>query len=918
MRWDAIPTDPPELKSDAAAPSGWVKAYLQGRECPAALHRGAGVQHLARTGFSGALVVAVALGALFGAAQPAGADGYAINSVSVSLSSNQAGAHADLTTTISLATDGAGHPSAATRDLSVAFPAGVIGDVASAPRCSMVQLGDKTTNSACPLGSQVGVIHVSLAGALNSEITSPVYNLAPGTGGGEVARMGFFAPSLPVLIKFRLDPDRFGLIASIEGASSAAILSGAALTLWGVPAAPQHDPERLTPLEAATGEGPAGGRSAAEPETPFLTNPVSCSPREVSATATSYSAAASPSTKTVPFPTISGCGRLDFPAALSACPTASVPGVPSGLELKLTISQSRAPAALATAVLGSGELALPAGLSINPAVADGLLACGADQVRLGRSGPPRCPDGSKIGAILVQIPAIGGSVAGSVYQRTPEPGNPFGLWLTTEERGVYLKLAARLEPDPDTGRLRVLLGAGDPLPELPISELDLRLFAGPRAALLTPASCGSYLSHYSLTPSSGALPSENQAAFALSGACSEPIASPRLWAGSGISSAGRATPFTITLATGEGGAEVRSLDALLPPGLLALLPEVPLCDRPEAGLCPAQSRIGSAAIAIGSPAASLWIPQGGQPAPAIYLAGPYRGAPYSLAIAIPARAGPYDLGTVVLRAAVELDPGSARMRIATDPLPGILAGVPLSYRTLSLSFDRPGFLVNPTSCAPSATEAALTANGAPELLLSAGFQATGCANLGLRPRFALRLSGLARNAHPALRLDLTPRSADSNLAAASFTLPDGELLDTRHIRTLCPRTVVPERCPSASRLGWARLWSPTVEGPFEGPVYLRTAGHRLPGLLADLRHGDLRFGLGGSTSSRQGRLRVSFSELPDIPISRALLTLPGGSRGIFVNSASLCAPTTEVSASFAAHNGRHRALRSRPRLEGSC
>jgi hypothetical protein len=106
--------------------------------------------------------------------------------------------------------------------------------------------------------------------------------------------------------------------------------------------------------------------------------------------------------------------------------------------------------------------------------------------------------------------------------------------------------------------------------------------------------------------------------------------------------------------------------------------------------------------------------------------------------------------------------------------------------------------------------------------------------------------------------------------------------------------------------------------PIEGAVYLRAPRHRLPGLSAEVRSGALRFLLHGRTTLAKGHLGVALDSLPDIPLSRAVLTLAGGHRGILVNSRSLCRGIGAVGASFAAHNGSHRRLRVRPRRPADC
>ena len=154
--------------------------------------------------------------------------------------------------------------------------------------------------------------------------------------------------------------------------------------------------------------------------------------------------------------------------------------------------------------------------------------------------------------------------------------------------------------------------------------------------------------------------------------------SPDLSAGTLSLRAGSFSPFVMTLTRQDGEANPQSLSVTLPQGLLAKLGGVPLCPDNAAatGACPPGSQVGSlaAAAGVGTP---LWIPQPGKAPTAVYLAGPYKGAPYSIVAKVPAQAGPFDLGTVVNRAGIYVDPETAVATIRTDPLPQILEGVPV-------------------------------------------------------------------------------------------------------------------------------------------------------------------------------------------------------------------------------------------------
>ena len=92
-----------------------------------------------------------------------------------------------------------------------------------------------------------------------------------------------------------------------------------------------------------------------------------------------------------------------------------------------------------------------------------------------------------------------------------------------------------------------------------------------------------------------------------------------------------------------------------------------------------------------------------------YLAGPYEGAPISLAIVTPAVAGPFDLGVVVTRVALQINTATTQVHAVSDPIPTILQGIPLDVRSVGLTIDRPDFTFNPTNCNAQAITATIKA-----------------------------------------------------------------------------------------------------------------------------------------------------------------------------------------------------------------
>ncbi|MGN6274961.1 MAG: hypothetical protein ACTHNP_03405, partial [Solirubrobacterales bacterium] len=372
-----------------------------------------------------ALAAALAACALAAFASVASAsdefDKYALEAASASLSTTQAGAHADLTTSFRLSNTTEGSqavPYANTRDVEVRLPAGMVGNPQAISRCTVAQLGNLPEESECPLDSQVGVTEISLAGTIKGTFTEPIYNLAPPAGSDIVARLGFFAAGWPAFINVRLDPIDYSLVASIEGASSGAGLLEATTTLWGIPAAESHDRERMTPDEARKLETPPT-RHATLPEAPFLSNPTDCSlTRQIGVTARSYQLPEAPSTISAPFPQITGCGKLGFSPAFTAIPTNPEADVPSGLDAELVIPQNETPQGLATSTLKSAAITLPEGMSVNPSAGAWLAACSPAEVGFETTQPSHCPDAAKIGTVELDVPALEHPLKGSVYQRT--------------------------------------------------------------------------------------------------------------------------------------------------------------------------------------------------------------------------------------------------------------------------------------------------------------------------------------------------------------------------------------------------------------------------------------------------------------------------------------------------------------------
>jgi hypothetical protein len=313
----------------------------------------------------------------------------------------------------------------------------------------------------------------------------------------------------------------------------------------------------------------------------------------------------------------------------------------------------------------------------------------------------------------------------------------------------------------------------------------------------------------------------------------------------------------------------------------------------------------------------------------LYLSGPYNGAPLSVVSILPAVAGPFDIGTVVTRLALRINPKTAEVLVdgsSSDPIPHILAGIPLKVRDIRVYVDRPNFTLNSTSCAPKEAGATLWSGGDnvfsvaddfPHSLTSP-YQAAECASLGFKPNLRLQLKGgTKRGGHPGLIGTYRPRPGDANLKDMVVRLPSSAFLDQAHIRTICTRVqFAADACPKAAQYGYITAWTPLLDEPLEGPVWLRSSDHKLPDLVFDL-HGFIDVEVATRIDSFKGGIRANVESPPDAPLTKVVLRMQGAKKGLIINSRNLCAgKRSRANAEFTGHNGKE--FKSNPVMEPDC
>ncbi|HEY5815257.1 MAG TPA: hypothetical protein VIS95_02845 [Solirubrobacterales bacterium] len=886
-----------------------------------------------------AALLALALGSPAAAAAAEGdceltprAQCFGVASLDGSLSTTQAGAHPDLTFSFEIKQDPESDPNvfglkdayAPTRDVRIELPPGLIGDpnvLGVSQQCTAAELTDYIQSGGCPNGSQVGLTEV-YGYELFDTFLEPVFMMQP-PGGEIVARLGFIAGIVPTYVDLRVRSEGdYGLTAEVNNAPTLVKLVKSEVTTWGVPADPSHDTERCTIQEAFNGcqvspERPPGSRPL-----PFLTNPTRCGvPLAMRVGASSWAEPERFDTKSASFPQISGCNKLPFGPGLTVEPTSHEAASATGADVTIRLPASDGVEVLEPSQIKDITVQLPEGLAFNPAAGDGLETCSAAQVGLETGNASRCPDGAKLADTEFDVPVLERNLKGAVYLREPEPGRPFRIWITADDLGLHVKLPGELEVDKQTGQITSIT---TDVPQAPLREARLRFKSGLRAPLIAPDGCGTYRTTYEFTPWSGGPPVTGSTPMTISEGCDTGGFDPKLAAGTTDPSAGEHSPFLFTLRRQDGEQNPASLDITLPKGLAATFKGLPRCEGTQAatGTCSPASRIGHVIAAVGAGPNPLWVPQAGKRPTAVYLGGPYKGGPLSIVAVVPRQAGPFDFGDEVVRSAVYVDPVTVQATIKSDPLPQRIEGIPIGYRTLHVAADRENFTLNPTGCSAREVVATVASSQGALANPTSPFRATDCADLPFKPRIALKLlGGTKRGDHPAFQATVRPRAGDANLSRTVVKLPRSAFLDQAHIRTVCTRVqFAAEACPPGAVYGKVTAHTPLLDEPLTGPAILRSSDNLLPDLVFDLNGPaslPIEIEAAGRVDSVKGGIRATFASIPDAPLTKVVVQMQGGQKGLIVNSRNLCGgKASRAEVRLGAHNGRRATLR--PKVEANC
>src|SRR3984957_205134 len=304
----------------------------------------------------------------------------------------------------------------------------------------------------------------------------------------------------------------------------------------------------------------------------FLTNPSTCGgPQTTSIQAHSYEGdpASAHYTTTVG---ASGCNLVPFEPSIALNPSTTQSDHADGATVELKVPQNPSASEPNSSDLDTARVALPEGMTINPAAAYNLAACTEEQAGLTEkngertTGAVTCPEGSKIGTVAIEVPTLPAkSLAGSVHLGSPTgapiTGPPYTVYFNAESKryGVAVRQKGLIVPNETTGRLTATFAEN---PQAPFSSLSMNLTGGSAAGsvppLANPLACGTATTESNLTPYTGEASKSPFSSFTVDGngtggACPSPLPFALSQSTENQSSlAGALTSFKLTLTRPEG------------------------------------------------------------------------------------------------------------------------------------------------------------------------------------------------------------------------------------------------------------------------------------------------------------------------------------------------------------------------------
>lgn len=345
------------------------------------------------------------------------------------------------------------------------------------------------------------------------------------------------------------------------------------------------------------------------------------------------------------------------------------------------------------------------------------------------------------------------------------------------------------------------------------------------------------------------------------------------------------------------GGQPKTLQIRMPAGFNASLAAVANCASADAqaGTCAASSKIGSGSITVDTFSGS----QTGTGD--VYLTdGPTATDAGGVAVKFT-----LPFGTFIAQAGAYLVNNGANQYLDIRSFPTEINGTAFTVTNLTMDLSGAnGFLTNPSQCAADAFSSTGTAfDGSVAAVETVPFQATGCAALEFNPVVSQTFSSLAAGTTSNVVANIDLPAGHSSIRNMTVLEPPvfgpnypafGRSLD------MCPGASAsattafnPANCPAQSKVGTMTLDTPLLTAPLVGEVYLINKTP-LPWFGVKFDQPGISVRLTGITNLPQvdancdeatdpngfcqKQISVSFSNVPDVPITHVTFALNGGPR----------------------------------------
>jgi hypothetical protein len=663
----------------------------------------------------------------------------------------------------------------------------------------------------------------------------------------------------------------------------------------------------------------------------------------------------------------SDCDNVPFSPTVTVDPVSKTASEPTSVQVAIQypdyVYADRWQSALKDA-----EVILPDGMSLAAGGGVGLESCPEDNIGMGTDEPVNCPEGSRIGKVKVDSPALANPLFGKAYLSIP-PGqsgapteaNPWKLFIVLEGQGVRVKLegTVALIDNPATGdpNDRLIKNVFAKNPEVPFTRFELTT-KGPdavdadnkgAAALANPDTCGVHKGDVKLygyknlrwvdkttgqpltdpTDPNGEVRDTKEFVpvapeVNITGNCDKPFQPVVTTATAAPEDAGANSVSHLTIERPDGHQNISRLNFSLPPGALGSLASAPRCPAADAavGNCPDSTKVGIIRNTVGygssnlTVAGSLYIGEALQPGDAA-----------SFIIKVPAKVGPIDLGNVIVANRVQLRKTDTGVDVLSGEIPTLLQGIPLPLQKIDILVNRENFFLNPTGCDTRTFTATFFSDQGATATSSKDATATNCDKVPFGPK--LRIIAGAKGFTgvgdlTALKAIVTQSDGQSNIRSAKVIIPDiirPNVPRFQKLENLCtPAQAAASACPDSSLVGNARVKSPVLPFELSGPVYVvyGAAGEPLPRLAVFLRGGGFEITLSATNGFSGIKILNTFAALPDAAQSYFELNIMPGPKSALLVHDDLCttSPLPSVEYTFTAQSGKVFSDKSRLEANG--